>query len=164
MSRGEDSLVHEERGGGNRNGGVLHYWRTMTQGGSPRDVKTGYIMRWPDHGRWLAARVEFHGLRPSSITAHQLRPRRKRTIYYHKTPTLSLKCVGNQYLSVFRVDRYTSQIKHNPGGPMLGRRCRRWHPPVGQRHFGQWANVGPTVACWATVALDAVIWVSPITP
>ena len=32
----------------------------------------------------------------------------------------------------------------NSGMPLLG---HHWQPPVGQRHFGQWANVGPTVAC-----------------
>ena len=31
-----------------------------------------------------------------------------------------------------------------PVAPPLG---HRWQLPVGQRHFGQWANVGPTVAC-----------------
>ena len=31
-----------------------------------------------------------------------------------------------------------------PVAPPLG---HRWQPPVGQLHFGQWANVGPTVAC-----------------
>ena len=47
----------------------------------------------------------------------------------------------------------------NSGMPLLGHRWpnvvppvapplgHRWQPPVGQHHFGQWANVGPTVAC-----------------
>ena len=42
-----------------------------------------------------------------------------------------------------------AQLRWPNVGPPLG---HRWQPPVGQRHFGRWANVGPTVAChcWAT--------------
>ena len=63
------------------------------------------------------------------------------------------------------IDFYSGFRKTSQGGPQIARPRwpnvgppvapplgHRWQPPVGQRHFGRWANVGPTVArhCWAT--------------
>ena len=58
---------------------------------------------------------------------------------------------------VSQIARTTPVAQHwaTVGSPTLG---HRWQPPVGQRHFGEWANVGPTVAChcWAVAVTVAV--------